>query len=346
MKNRILVISILLIGAIACIDAQDDSTATQVEKFQLLLKQLQKNRLDDSLKKVELQNKYDLLKTNQVFEKDRVRAEFKTIEIKDSLRKADMIARANYLRKNAIGYPVTLFSDTLFKLYTRIGASTPKDRARNISARIKRLYDDDFFRPDSLVILNSENTQDIAYGDMIVLSISDLDALINNTTRELLSKNYAEKIISAINAGKSRTSVVKILLRIGLMLLVITSIGLLIWLIGKGHIKTADFITARKEKWLKSLSYKDYTFLSADQELKLIYFVLKLMRWFFIIILLYLVLPIVFSIFPFTRGWANMLFNLVWSPFKSVLISIWDFMPNLFSILVIYSCDEICNKAC
>jgi small-conductance mechanosensitive channel len=53
-------------------------------------------------------------------------------------------------------------------------------------------------------------------------------------------------------------------------------------------------------------------------------------------VLLYITLPIIFSIFPFSRDWADALFHLIWSPFKGVLIAIWEYLPNLFSILVIY----------
>ncbi len=336
MIKKILLVLGLFLGLNFILCAQEDSTAVQLQRFQVLLKQLQQNRLEDSLKKAELQYRYNLLKSNDILEKDRVQAEFRAIEVKDSLRKADMIARANYLKKSAIGYPVTLNSDTLFKIYTKIGASTPKERAVNVTKRIKKLYDDDFFKPDSLISAGSENTVDIVYGDLIIVSISELDGLINSTTNALLAKKYVEQIKNAISVQKEKNGVLKILLRIGLMILVVTGIGLLIWMIGKGHIRTEAYITDKKDKFLRNLSYKDYTFLTAEQELKMIYFLLKLMRWFFILVLLYLVLPIVFSIFPFTRGWANLLFGLVWSPLKQVFISIWDFLPNLFSILVIY----------
>jgi small-conductance mechanosensitive channel len=336
MKNKFLLVLSLFLGLNVVLGAQEDSTAIQLQRFQVLLKQLQQDRLEDSLKKVELQFRYNLLKSNDNLEKERVQSEFRSIEVKDSLRKADMIARANYLKKSAIGYPVTLFSDTIFRIYTKIGATTAKERAVNVIKRVRKLYDDDFFKPDSLLSVASENTVDIVYGDLIVLSVSQLDALINNTTKELLAKNYVEEINKAISLHKEQTGIWKTLLRIGLIILVIAGIGLLIWLIGKGHVKTMDYIAERKEKFLRDLSYKDYTFLTADQELKVVIFLLKLFKWFFVLVLLYLVLPIVFSIFPFTRGWANFLFGLVWSPLRGVFISIWDYLPNLFSILVIF----------
>ena len=95
-------------------------------------------------------------------------------------------------------------------------------------------------------------------------------------------------------------------------------------------------IDANRNKWLKDLSYKDYTFLTADQEMQVILLLIKVLRWFAYALFLYISLPIIFSIFPFSRHWADALFQLIWSPFKGVLIAFWDYLPNLFTILVIY----------
>ncbi len=316
--------------------SQTDSTAYQLEEFKILLNQLQQNRISDSIKKAELQDQFNQLRANQNIERKRVQYEFRSIEIKDSLRKADMLKRAAYLKKTAVAYPVIFSSDTLFYIYTKSGAATPKERAANVSRKIEKLYEDDFLKIDSLTVMDSENTVDLVYGETILTSISDLDALINNTTRQLLATDYVNKIKNAIIQAKKKNSVVKILMRIGLMLLVIAGIGLLIWLIGIGHIKTEKYFLKRKSKWVKDLTYKDYTFVTSKQEMQFILFFFKLIRWFFIAVLLYLVLPLVFSIFPFSRGWATMLFGLVWEPLKGIFISIWDYLPNLFSILVIF----------
>ena len=293
-------------------------------------------RFADSLKKDQLQAQFNMLKPNDNYGKVQILSEFANLEIRDSLRKADMESRIKYLKQTAIGYPVTLLSDTLFYIYTKIGASTPKERAVNITKKIKTLYDDDFLKLDSLLSMDSENTIDIIYGETILMSISELDAILSSTNKQNLANRYIDRIKTSITEGKEKYSIVKIFVRIGLMLIVMAGIALLIWLIGKGHIKTELFIITKKEKWFKGLSYKDYTFLSGDQELKIVRFSFKVLKWFFVLILLYLVLPLVFSIFPFTRGWANLLFGLVWSPLKGVLTSIWAYLPNLFSILVIF----------
>jgi small-conductance mechanosensitive channel len=127
-----------------------------------------------------------------------------------------------------------------------------------------------------------------------------------------------------------------VIIRISLILFVILTVGLLFWLINKGFKKLIIYIELNKDKWLKNLAYKDYTFLSAEQEYKAIVFIVKPIRWFIYAIILYITLPIIFSIFPFTRSWADTLFNLVWNPFKGIFMAIWSYLPNLFTIIIIY----------
>ncbi|MGE0079082.1 MAG: mechanosensitive ion channel family protein [Bacteroidales bacterium] len=235
------------------------------------------------------------------------------------------------------GYAVIgAMDDTLFSIYSKIGASTPKERSDNISKKIKKLADDDFVNVDSIITIKYENTYDIVYGETIVMSITADDALNYNKSVEELSLIFRERIKNSVLKAKENRGWLKITLRISLMILVIGIAWIIFMLIGKGYKRTVQYIQKNKDKWLKSLSFKDYTFLSEEQELQLILLLIKAFKWFVYVILLYITLPIIFSIFPFSRDWADALFNLIWSPFKKVFISVWHYLPNLFSILVIY----------
>jgi small-conductance mechanosensitive channel len=95
------------------------------------------------------------------------------------------------------------------------------------------------------------------------------------------------------------------------------------------------YLKRNRDRLLKNLTYKDYTFLTAEQELRAVLLILRGFRLFLYFSLGYAVLSIGFSIFPFTRGWADALLGLVWSPFRSILFAIWEYLPNLVTILVI-----------
>ncbi|WP_439185126.1 mechanosensitive ion channel domain-containing protein [Carboxylicivirga taeanensis] len=340
-----LVLLLLIMPLNSGVAAQSDSllqktdtlNQTLFERYKQKLWEVDRQRKADSLKKVELEAQLLKLKTTDNLQKEELLKQLLAIELNEKQRIADKKAHINSLRKTARGFPVVgVMKDTLFNVYTKLGAATPKERADNISRKIRRLYNDDFLVADSILTHKSENTYDIVYRDMIVMSISETDAIWHEQSMAELAEQYQELIRESVIRAKNENSLFKLAARVGWVLVVIVIAWLIIWLIGKGYRRLLLFIHQKKATWLKDLTYKDYTFLTADQELHVILFLVRIVRWLVYVILLYITLPIIFSIFPFSRDWANALFHLVWSPFKAVLMAVWDYLPNLFSILVIY----------
>ena len=319
------------------VQKNDSINNIALNEYNQKLGEVEKLRVADSIKKAELESQLLKLKTTDNLQKEDLLQQLKSIEENEKKRIEDKKAHIESLRNTAKGYPVIgTMKDTLFLIYSKIGASTPKERAINISRKIEKLYEDDFLKADSILVMKSENTFDIIYGEIIIMSISENDAIWYGKGMPELAQSFKETIKNSIVEAKNENSWLKLIARIGLVLLVIGIAWAMIWLIGKGYSKLLLFINSKKDKWLKNLSYKDYTFLTAEQELQVVLFLVKIFRWFVYAVLLYITLPIIFSIFPFSRDWADALFHLIWSPFKGVLIAIWEYLPNLFSILVIY----------
>lgn len=319
------------------VQKKDSINNIALHEYNQKLAKVEQQRIADSIKKIELESQLLKLKTTDNLQKEELLQQLKSIEENEKSRIEDKKRHIDSLRNTAKGYPVFgVMKDTLFLVYSKIGASTPKERAINISRKIDKLYEDDFFKTDSILVVKSENTYDIVYGEIILMSISENDAIWYGRSMHELAQSFKESIKNSIVKAKNENSWLKIIVRIGLVLLVIAIAWGLIWLIGRGYSRLLLFINSKKEKWLKDLSYKDYTFLTAEQEMQVILFLVKIFRWFVYAILLYITLPIIFSIFPFSRDWADALFQLIWSPFKGVLIAVWEYLPNLFSILVIY----------
>ena len=319
------------------VQKNDSINNIALNEYNQKLGEVEKLRVADSIKKAELESQLLKLKTTDNLQKEDLLQQLKSIEENEKKRIEDKKAHIESLRNTAKGYPVIgAMKDTLFLIYSKIGASTPKERAINISRKIEKLYEDDFLKADSILVMKSENTFDIIYGEIIIMSISENDAIWYGKGMPELAQSFKETIKNSIVEAKNENSWLKLIARIGLVLLVIGIAWAMIWLIGKGYSKLLLFINSKKDKWLKNISYKDYTFLTAEQELQVVLFLVKIFRWFVYAVLLYITLPIIFSIFPFSRDWADALFHLIWSPFKGVLIAIWEYLPNLFSILVIY----------
>jgi len=329
--------SIVLAQTDSIVPLNDSTNLIALEQYGKRIAEIEQLRLADSIKKADLELQLSKLKTTDNLQKEALLKKLKAIDDMEMQRVANLKVGIDSLRKIVKGYPVVGFmNDTLFSIYTKYGALTPKERATNTSLKIEKLYYDDFLNLDSITVVQAEHTFDIVYNDMILMSISEKDAIWNNQSMSELAHTFKNQIKQSLIDAKEENSLKRILIRIGLVLLVIAITWGVIKLMEKGYRKLTVYIELKKESWLKELTYKDYTFLSAHQELKIINSVVTAVRWIMYISLIYIALPIIFSIFPFSRNWADMLFQLIWSPFKGVLLAVWKYMPNLFSIIVIY----------
>jgi small-conductance mechanosensitive channel len=320
---------------------QKKSLAVQADslndnKFQDLIKESNEMRILDSLQKLELQKQIDQLRESNSFERQRLQLELLQLASKDSLRRVAEKKQIDSLKKTLVGYPVVPFNDTLLTIYIKSGSSKPKERAANFASKVQVLYEDDFLEIDSILLDESDYTVDIVYGDIIITSISDMDAQWEDRSKLEIARDYQQRIKEAIFKEREERSFIKTLSRIGLVLLITSFIALLIFGIGKLYRYAERLIIAQKNKRIKDLTIQDYTLVSSQQGLRLLLSALNFVKWALIFLLLFLTLPLVFSVFPFTNSWAERLFSIVWTPFRSLFIAIWNYFPNMVTILVIY----------
>jgi len=217
-----LLLFILFLFTIQNLDlsAQNDSLSTNndslntaaLEEYNQKLNEIEKLRYADSVKKAELENQLNKLKTTDNLEKTELLKQLKDIEENEKQRILTKRAKIDSLRNIAKGFPVIgSMHDTLFYIYTKIGASTSKDRALNITEKIDVLYEDDYFNKDSLLIDNSESTIDIVYGETIIMSISESDAIWYSGSLDETAKKFKEKILNSVETGKKENTIIKII---------------------------------------------------------------------------------------------------------------------------------------
>ncbi|MAK36507.1 MAG: transmembrane ion channel [Flavobacteriaceae bacterium] len=313
-----------------------DSEAIQQKNFEKKLADLEKQRLIDSLKKADLQQQISSLKSDDASKRTVLQQQINSLSAQEDVlleRKKEEIAN---LRKSTKGYPVIgFFKDTLFLVHTKLGSFSASERSDAISRRIKKLPDYPDFSSDSLKVVEAETTFDVTYGEDIVMSVSQNDALWEDSTQFELAKTYKEKIGAAVTKYKAETSVWTILLEIGLALLVLVVIWFLLKYIAKLFRWSAKKIEAQENKRIKGIRLKDYTLFDAKRQVSALLFVNKALKWFVMLLAIYIALPILFGIFPWTRNFADTLFGYVLDPLKSILLSIWNYLPNLITIIVI-----------
>ncbi len=254
----------------------------------------------------------------------------------DSVKLAQQKLRIDSLREVTPGVPVVVEGDTLFYLYAKRGGHTPQQRAESISLEVTELGKRFNLHPDSLYIESSDIVSDLMYNDKVIASFTDQDGLWENCTREQLVSGKRHIIVDKLKSMKEEHSLVQLGKRILYFILVLAGQFFLFkltnWLFRKLRLR----IQKLKDTRLKPISIQDYELLDTQKQVNLLVFLANLLRYAFMILQLLLTVPLLFSIFPQTKGFAYQLFSYIWNPVKSILHGVIDYIPNLFTIFVIW----------
>lgn len=301
------------------------------------LKELEKERQEDSIKRIALEAKLNALSTADNIKKEELILELEKLKNSEIERIAFKQKKIDSLKLVVKGFPVIpFFKDTLFSIYNKFGSLTAKDRATAITLRIQNLGDHYLFKPDSIKVVPNELSTDLVYKDINIMSVSENDALWQNTTKENLANQYKISVGKAVVNYQEATSFVTILKQIGLALMVLFILFLFIYLIQKLFVFTNKKLEDIKYKYFKGIKINNYELLTSDSQLNFVLIINKFFKWICIFLIIYIALPILFSIFPWTEGYADVLFSYLIDPLKHILHSIIDYLPNLFTIIVIF----------
>lgn len=335
---KILIIQLLL--AITLVTrAQVPVTAPKIDSAAIneavMIKEEQQKRID-SLVKEQLMQQLSAVSGNAERTKE-LENQLRKIAVNDSLRNIAQLEKLKALKKTAAGYPVTLIHDTLFFIYTRTGSFNAKDRATAVSAKIDKLYKTPFFEPDSLVVVENEGYYDIMYnGTDVILSVGNLDGLWFGKSNGDLAGEYLNVIKQTIAKEREVHSFVNLLKRLGLVAVIIVLLVIIVWLVNIIFRRFTNFIRANKDQYLKFFHLKNTKIITANHLEKLLIRLSFFAKIFIMILLVYLSLPLLFSIFPETESWTSTLLSWVLAPLKSTLKAVVDYLPDLFKVIVIY----------
>lgn len=319
------------------IQINDSINQTLLEHLQLRMVRLDSIRVADSIAKVALTEKLQALETTDNLDKQKILQKLEEIRQKEAARRAERQQHLDSLRHVAIGYPILgVLNDTIDMLYVRMGSFPPEERAKRISRRVRTMYDNDFSTRDTLYLSRSEGYTDIMYYDQIVMTVSDNDALWNGLTTTDFALQLKEDITASLLKAREENSLNRLLHRTLLVVGVVGLMILVLFLLSKIFRWVRIQIRLKREVWFKDLKYKDYTFINTQQEEALVNRLITILHWGLAILLFVIVIPIIFSFFPFARGWSQELFSTIWRPFRNIFIAIWEYLPKLLNILIIY----------
>lgn len=257
--------------------------------------------------------------------------------VSDSIKRERQLQIMDSLRPTTPGVPVVVEADTLFMLYAPMGGRSPHDRAETISETILRIGKDRRMSLDSVHMLDNEHYIDIMYGGKVIMSVTEQDALWEGKTISELAGEYVPLFEAKIKYLRNENSLWFMVKRGALFVLVIIMqyliFKLINWLFRRLRRRIIRF-----KKQMKALVIRNYELLNTSMLTRVLIIVTNILRYFILLTVLIITIPILFSIFPQTENLAMKIFYYIFDPIKMVVKSVVEYIPNLFIILVIWFC--------
>ena len=251
----------------------------------------------------------------------------------DSIELSRQRQRIDSLRRTTKGVPVVVDGDTLFYFYAKRGGYTPAKRAEDASSYIEEVGKRLTMKPDSVWIDRSDIISDIMYKDKVLFSVTDMDALWYGVTRDSLSAELRTVVVHKLEVMKSEYGALQLVRRIGYLLLILVAqyflFRLTIWLFRKLRDRIPQFK-------LKPFMFRGIELIDIPRQVKVLVFISGVLKYVVMALQLLVSVPLIFVIFPQTEGFAYKLLGYIWSPVKTILMGIVDYIPNLFTIIVIW----------
>ncbi len=243
------------------------------------------------------------------------------------------------------GVPVLLHGDTLFLLHGAPAGITVTERKALIEERLNRMDQDNIVNPDSIMLSHGDRDSmyKVSYHGLILFTTNASDTAFTDLSLNELARERTQNVKDAFSVGvglRSFSSTVKLM---GEVLAVIAVLILVVWLVNRGF-------RGIKARWINPRPYKPiyagkYELIPEVMIRSGLASLLSLIRWVLILLLIYLSLPLIFSLFPWTRAIATQLLEYIIRPAKDILHSIVSYIPNLFTIALIFFITRYADKS-
>ena len=256
----------------------------------------------------------------------------------DSLRKVHRQQRIDSLRQVTPGVPIIVDKDTLLLLYASRGGATPERRAKEAMDKIEKLGKSLSFSTDSMYVFDSEFSSDIMSGDMVLLSVSDLDGMWQGKTRNELAEYYLGVIQAKIEELQEEYGLRAKVTGVLLALLIIVVQIVLIILTNRLFRRLYKRIVWAMRTWIRPFVFKGYELLNTRNAAHILLLLARIVFWIVVVLQLFISIPLLFSIFPETQSLTFQLLGYVWNPLKDIGLGIVGYIPNLIKIIIIIIC--------
>ncbi len=232
--------------------------------------------------------------------------------------------------------PVELDGMTLFAV-RGLSVYPAEKRAQDIAARIREIAANPAYSPQSLKVEDGPLATRIVAGNEFIMNVFDPDARLERVSRQVLAQAYVSRMRGAIeNFRRDRQPEMmlrRILHALGATLVVI----LVLWAGHRLVRKARSALERRYRERIHGVQVQSFQIIRAEHVWRLLNGALSLLWAVVALAATYLGLHYVLSLFPWTRGFANRLFDLLVTPLAKIGASMLAAVPDVIflSILVL-----------
>ena len=332
--QRILIVCCLFFSFSLSGQVKEHIKSHSENHYEALQMTLDSIRRDDSIQNALLSQEINELRLREIMllnELEQHRSFFSS----DSAKRASYLSRVDSLRAITKGVPLIINNDTILVLYAPMGGVMPEERIEDIKHKLTQISKLWNVTPDSIYLYEGDTETDIMYRKQLIMRVSEEDALWLHTSRTDLASSYRKDLIIGLTYLIKENGIMEIIKQIFFSLLIV--LGQIFFMKGitflyKKGVKYIDWLKANK---LRSFSIKGYEFFNIDRQARILQLGAQGIRLLIDFIMLMITFPIIFYIYPPTKAWATTIYNYILIPVKMIGKSIVDYIPNLFTILVI-----------
>lgn len=231
--------------------------------------------------------------------------------------------------------PVVVGGDTLFYIAERIGPFPPSARVRAVESRIRVLTRNPVREPPQISVFHGDRTSDLMIGDVVVMTVTDGDALAIGLPRAEAAERYARILDEAIREQAIATNWRAILLGAALTVFATSILFLILRFLRRFFPTFYATIRQRGPERLPSLRIQNLELVPKESIVETLVFLARAIRVLVTLVIVYFYVPLVLSFFPWTRDMATTWLDYVLTPVGVGFDAIIGYIPNLLFIVLI-----------
>lgn len=232
--------------------------------------------------------------------------------------------------------PVFLGGKEIFRVRASRDGLSPSERAKAIRSRLTSAVADDQVPADSVRLITTPDGVEVRLGKYFLWVITPLDvdgiAPTELATQMVELPELVRSGVERERAGRRPLGIlISVMLALGLTLAAIT-----LWrLLRAASVRWRTLLREQLPKYLGGIRIRDFEVLSQSQVVGVVGGVLARADAVVGVVLVYLYLTLLFSLFPWTQGWSWQLLNFAGTQLGEAVRSVGSAVPGLMMIAVI-----------